>query len=85
MFVKGSSTAARELAEDLKSQVGRLITEIGDLNNSLKALGGTYQDDGYEEIGQAVRQVSQTTMDAMEPVSSVCKCLNAYADILDRS
>ena len=85
MFVKGSPSAARELSEDLKNQVRRLTTEIGDLNNALKALGGTYQDQGYEERSQTVRRVAQTTMDAMEPVSSVCKCLNAYAEILERS
>lgn len=85
MFVKGSASAARELSDDLKNQMRQLITEIGDLNNALKALGGTYQDEGYEEMVQTVKQVSKITMDAMEPVSGVCKCLNAYASILERS
>lgn len=85
MFVIGSPQAARELSSDLVSQVKAVRSAIETLSNELKALGGSYQDEGYEEMQMTVRNVANATLSAMEPVSAVCKKLRQYADILERS
>ncbi len=42
------------LADDLRDFVNGIITEMGTLDNGLKSLGTTWQDEGYEKFKQLV-------------------------------
>lgn len=85
MFVAGSPQAARDLSSDLVSQMKTIRAAIETLNKDLKNLGGSYRDEGYEEMMATVRAVASSTLKAMEPVSNVCKSLRRYAEILENS
>lgn len=80
----GSPEEARELSRDLRTQMQALSSEISGMESKLRTLRGSFQDAGYQNVEDTVLALFRATMDAMEPVSSVCKSLNQYADILER-
>ncbi len=85
MFVEGSPQAARELSSDLVAQMKAIRASLESINSDLRNLGGSFQDEGYEELSAMVRSVANATLKAMEPVSNVCKSLRRYAEILENS
>lgn len=85
MFIKGSSTAARELSSDLVTELRTIAALTNDIGQDLRQLQATFQDEGFEDMNQIVTAVAKATIEAAEPISAVCKKLNRYAEILDQA
>ena len=85
MDVSGNSQSARTLGDDVVRCAGRVVTETGDIDSKLKALGRTFKDEQYEDIKSAIEKVQKATLDILPVLQAVKPKLDQYASILDRA
>ena len=85
MDVSGNSQSARTLGDDVVRCAGRVVTETGDIDSKLKALGRTFKDEQYEDIKSAIEKVQKATLDILPVLQAVKPKLDEHASILDRA
>ena len=82
MTVDGSSKGARELADNLKLTMFKLLEETNRIKQTLIMLSDSYIDSGFQDIFDVVSELT-TSLRNMEDICEVFKKLHVYASILD--
>lgn len=76
--------AVRQLAIVLLKEVDNLLTKVSELDSKLKALEGTFLDDGIEEVKTFVKYAEGKLSGIAEYFETIAGELNAYAELLEQ-
>lgn len=83
MLVMGTASEARSLANGILVKTKTIYELTKDIHEKVKTLGGSFQDDGYREYEDIVRQIYTSIEAHLEDVKNLKSAIEAYAVILE--
>jgi paraquat-inducible protein B len=75
-------TQVRQLAKNILLDDRKMVELTGDLEQQLKALEGTFLDDGIEDVRSTVKTLTSKLKNAQAAFKTVAGELAEYANIL---
>ena len=84
MLILGNAEEARGLARALLVETKSIYELTRNIDEQLKKLGSSFQDEGYNEYHEVVLQIYQSINTHLEDIQSLQTAINEYANVLEK-
>lgn len=83
--VNASPETIRELVQNIKSIISKILEELDKCGGAVKNLQATFQDDGYDIVKNGIEANKKIITEQTSNLEQVYKSLEAYASKLENS